>query len=267
MNEVTLKTAALKQKEGLVRDDSFKNIVSDVREKMNLPENFEIKKVTVRRRILRKKTLVEAHECMGGLDTPLAEIEPSLVEIILCMSKLRQSLTTNQITQLVNSCIDGTVHQRNLIAFKKRQKIDQTDDKLGKVGVNYTRGFLTRWGHVLSVGKPRKFELDRSKWAKYSNFKHMYDCIEDALVTCGLAEKFDEPVWMDKMGNIVDKKEDAFGQKCTIRITHPEYCLVGDEVGGNTSQKGDGHVGGKKVVSEKGCVSQLKASKREKSLQ
>jgi hypothetical protein len=125
-------------------------------------------------------------------------------------------------------------------------------------------GFLKRWSHALSLSKAQRFELDRSKWAKYTNFKHMYDCVEDALVSCGLAEKLDEPVWMDKEGNIVDKEEDAFGLKMHDQITHPEFCLVGDEVGGNTSQKGDGHVGGKKYVCQKGYVPQQKASKKEK---
>jgi hypothetical protein len=46
----------------------------------------------------------------------------------------------------------------------------------------------------------------------------MYDCIEDALITCGLAEKLDKPVWMDKEGNVVEKQDDALGQKCTIII-------------------------------------------------
>ena len=138
MNEVTSKAEELKKKEGLLRDVSLKTIVNEVREKMNLPTDFEIKKITIKRRIQRKRTVVEAHECMGGLDTPLAEIEPSIVEIVLCMSKLRQSLTCNQITHLVNSCIDGTPYQKNLIAFKIRHKIDQPEEKLGKVGANYT---------------------------------------------------------------------------------------------------------------------------------
>ena len=108
MNEVTSRAEELKKKEGLLRDVSLKIFVSEVREKMNLPSDFEIKKIIIKRQIQRKRTVVEAHECMGGLDTPLPEIKPSIVEIVLCMSKLCQSLTCNQITHLVNSCIDDT---------------------------------------------------------------------------------------------------------------------------------------------------------------
>lgn len=92
----------------------------------------------------------------------------------------------------------------------------------------------------------------------------MYDCIEDALISCGLAEKLAEPVWMDQEGNIVEKQEDALGQKCIVRITHPEFCLVGDEVVSNTSQQGDGHVGGRRYVVQCGYIPRQKASKKDR---
>jgi hypothetical protein len=120
MNEVTQMTADLKQKEGVLTNESFQKIVMEVKNKRNLPDDFEIKKNTVTRRLQRKKIIVEPHECMGGLDSPLAEIEPSIVQIVLCMTKFRQSLTSREIMQLVNSAIEGTIHQEKLIAFKLR---------------------------------------------------------------------------------------------------------------------------------------------------
>jgi hypothetical protein len=71
-------------------------------------------------------------------------------------------------------------------------------------------------------------------------------------------------VWMDKAGNVVNMQDDAYGLPCTIRITCPELCIVADEVGSNTSQKGDRHVGGKKLVCEFQCVPQEKASNNQK---
>ena len=35
-------------------------------------------------------------------------------------------------------------------------------------------------------------------------------------------------------------------------VTHPQNCLVVDEVGSDTSQKGDGHVGGAKYLCGRG---------------
>ena len=41
-------------------------------------------------------------------------------------------------------------------------------------------------------------------------------------------------------------------------------CIVGDEVGGNSSQKGDGHVGGTLHVYERIFTSQSKTSNKDK---
>ena len=40
--------------------------------------------------------------------------------------------------------------------------------------------------------------------------------------------------------------------------------LLADEVGGNSSQKGDGHIGGTKYVVPKGCEAQIKSSNKDK---
>ena len=52
---------------------------------------------------------------------------------------------------------------------------------------------------------------------------------------------------MDKIRNIVDEK-DAYGCKCTVKITHPEYMFAVDEVGNNIDMTGDGHHGGEMYV-------------------
>jgi len=41
-------------------------------------------------------------------------------------------------------------------------------------------------------------------------------------------------------------------------------CFVGDEVGGNISMKGDGHVGGQKLCIEQGTIPYKKASHTDK---
>ena len=35
----------------------------------------------------------------------------------------------------------------------------------------------------------------------------------------------------------------AIGCQVTHRLCHPEFCYIGDKVGGNISMKGDGNVG------------------------
>jgi hypothetical protein len=42
-----------------------------------------------------------------------------------------------------------------------------------------------------------------------------------------------------------------YGRKTKHLLTHPECVLCVNEVGANTSQKQDGHIGGRKLVVEK----------------
>lgn len=70
----------------------------------------------------------------------------------------------------------------------------------------------------------------------------MYDQCYNEIVVTGVAIKLKEPVWMDRDGVECEEAQDYFC-KVTHVVDHPEYCLVDDEVGGNTNQKGNGHVG------------------------
>ena len=54
------------------------------------------------------------------------------------------------------------------------------------------------------------------------------------------------------------------GYKVTHEIKHPEMCVVMDKVGGNTSQKGDWHIGGKLLVCGKVKVPQQRVNHKDK---
>ena len=82
-------------------------------------------------------------------------------------------------------------------------------------------------------------------------YNHVYFEIEDR----GVAVKLKTPVWQDEDG-VTCPKSSSFGCKVTHTLTHPEMCFVMDEVGGNISQKGDGHEAGKLLVCEKGMEPQ-----------
>ena len=66
----------------------------------------------------------------------------------------------------------------------------------------------------------------------------MHNNVGDEIVVTGISEVFDQPVSMDKEGNIFSKR-DSFGFKVTHNIKHPEYFIIVDEVGGNLSKKGN----------------------------
>jgi len=57
---------------------------------------------------------------------------------------------------------------------------------------------------------------------------------------------------------------DSFGCKVTLDITKPEVCVVSNGIGGNTSQKDDGKIGGEKWLTKPGTIPQRKLSTKNK---
>ena len=70
------------------------------------------------------------------------------------------------------------------------------------------------------------------------------------MIKSGVKKELIEPIWTDRNG-CECKKEASYGRKVNHTITYPEMCIVGNEVGANTSQKDDGHKGGKNSCSKK----------------
>jgi len=64
-----------------------------------------------------------------------------------------------------------------------------------------------------------------------------------------VAEKLNEPMWLDENGNEVYEEQAAFGHKATHPMVYPSYYIFVDEVGCNMDQEGDGHIAGElKIV-------------------
>ena len=195
----------------------------------------------------------------AGIKSPLLALEPTIVSIIIQMARIRQCLTPSRGIRLVNALIDGTQHQKEFTDWKAKH----CSDVKGSVGRGYWRGFMKRNGHLICSKRGAKYELDRASWSTYANFLDMYVHVISEMVNAGLAIELDSPVWMDRSGNTVDETK-AFGCKVTHDILYPDMCLVGDEVGGNISMKGDGHAGGKLYLCEKGQIPQQKTSSKDK---
>ena len=68
---------------------------------------------------------------------------------------------------------------------------------------------------------------------------------------------------MDTEGQICNK-ENSFGCMVQYRLLQPDRCFVGDEVGGNISMKGDGHVVGKLFLTSPDAVAYDQVSISEK---
>ena len=83
--------------------------------------------------------------------------------------------------------------------------------------------------------------------------KQMHDDVYDSMVDAGVAIKLDQPL-NHHTGKL----------HVNYKLTHPEMCLVVDEVGANLNQKDDGHVGGQKFMCEVGAIPQIKVSTKDK---
>ena len=66
----------------------------------------------------KRNAIVEKNQG-GGLQSPLHSIKPQLVRILIQMTEIRQCLTPAEAIHLINSLIEGTQIQEDLIAFKK----------------------------------------------------------------------------------------------------------------------------------------------------
>ena len=178
------------------------------------------------------------------------------------MSRIRQCLTAADGLKLANSLvIKGSTIEDDIIAFKMKRGLYNPQAPL--LGATYWQGFMKRNGDKLQCKRGQKYATDRANWSTYHKFLQMYTNVYSEMVNAGVAIKLDTPVWMDAKGNEVPK-EYGFGQLCTHQIIHPEMCVVADEVGSNTSQKGDGHIGGRKYLCENGMVPYQKMSNKDK---
>ena len=71
------------------------------------------------------------------------------------------------------------------------------------------------------------------------------------MVLYGIADHLpeNEHYWVDTADCCVESKDKAAGHKCKIKLKHPDHILFGDEVGTDTAQDGDGHIGGQTYIT------------------
>ena len=238
----------------MVFDECFKRTVT----KRNLPDDFKYSRGTADTRIKRKHLFGE------GNHSPLLHIEHQIVSLLICMSKPKRSLKTSDAIMLINSLIDATDYQTQLIEWKRKHNtFAENDESLGKIGRKYWKGFLKRNEFKIRSKKGKKYDLDRSNWTTYLNFADMYDHIEEVLVhESKIAEYLPEPVWMDENGKEVSEDK-AKGCKVKVKFTRPDLAICCDEVGCNISQDGDGAAGGTKYVCHAGDEPSNSSTKRD----
>ena len=232
------------KEDGITKKQLFKNITEEEKENFDLEETFIFSYHTALSRIRRRNLDAE------GTYSPLAEIEPQLIELIKCMAKIKRSLTLTEGLHLCNQLIADTPIQDKLIDYKLARNIYASSrEELGKVGKHYWKKFLRRNKDAIRAKPGRRFALDRSSWTTIMNFSDMYEHVEQVMIDSKIATRLPQPQWMDKNGVIVPDEESAVGCKVEVTLNRPDLALVMDEVGCNLSQEADKRVAGERFLT------------------
>ena len=91
----------------------------------------------------------------------------------------------------------------------------------------------------------------------------MYDLVYKEKEDTGVIVWLDNPEWQDHNMNVCDQKN-AAGCRVAHDLAHPDMCIIIDEVGSHTSQRGDWYIRGKLLVCAKGVVLLHKSSTKDK---
>ena len=234
---------------------TFKKIHDEVLKELGLDEtNFSISSSTIKGRIRNKITTTTF-----GPPSPALEIEPLITTFARYRQEAGQPMKPSETIEFANSLIKESTIQQSVTKFHASCR---THPKT-LLGRGWFAGFMRRQKEVLSSRKGTRKHNTRQDWTTYDNIENMYELIYKQMVDAGIAQHLpeDEHYWVDKAGEVVDTSEQAAGNKCTIELTHPEWLLFGDEVGTDTAQDDDGHIGGQTYLSYRGRKIELTSSK------
>jgi hypothetical protein len=108
------------EKEGKNRasNGSFQSLVQKVKTERNLPESFQFSYYTARNRLRSKIQLDDDANPVGNL-SPLFGIEQNIVDLLIILGKTGSPVPMSHGIKLINEMIDGTIHQKRLITYKK----------------------------------------------------------------------------------------------------------------------------------------------------
>jgi hypothetical protein len=211
------------------------DIIKSAKKKFSVPDDVTIRKDCIRQRVKRNSSSNQA-----GQQSPMIEIEPYLVELIIKLSSMRMPITSSQGLELANSLIAGTSTERKVVEWKKKNCAAFRVNGTNKLGKGYWQAFLRRNKHLIRGKKSVKFDDKRAQWCTYDNMLDMYTEVYKDLCSAGLACEHEEPVWRNAEGEIVESEADAFGLKSKFELIHPDMLIFVDELGCNTNQKQDG---------------------------
>lgn len=198
-----------------VAPGKYKEIIELVEDESNLPHG-SLKIGTIRCRILRNN--LSGYKPQST--SPLHEIEPLLVQYCLKLARIKQPLTKDRVISLAESLIKNTKYVDRMHDFNKNNHAyDPNSDTI--VGRRWYYGFLERNKEAICRQRGRVVDLKRHTWCTYEHFRDMYENNYERMVEAGVARKLEKEIFMDKEGNEVSSREEAYGLATKYVVTHP----------------------------------------------
>lgn len=117
-----------------VKKGCLENIIQQQKEIHEVPDDVVIDKEGIRSQHYRGKLEVTTM----GVESPMAEMEPKLVELIIRMSRIRRCLTPSQCLLLAKDLVEGTEIEKQVIKFKEKRYKKKFEK--ASLGQNYWRG-------------------------------------------------------------------------------------------------------------------------------
>ena len=163
-----------------------------------------------------------------------------------------------ELTQFANSLLQGSTVQIELRQFQAKIKKNPT----GLLTESWAKGFRSRYDEHLSSKRGYRINHIRLKDLTEDNVQIMYDLTYDVWVSSRVAVKLPESDWhyVDADGQRTIE-ENRVGRLVKHKLVHPKYVLFGDEVGTDTCQEDDGHIGGQVYLTANGKRAPLESSK------
>jgi len=141
-----------------LKKGALTEIIAESKRKYFLEDNITINEGSIRQRLKR-----DTKSGIKGTKSPMAQIEPYIINMIIQLANMRVPITTSQGLQLCNSIIKGTKYERDVMEFKKKSLRNVTQE----LGPGYWRGFLQRNKHLIRAKRAVKFDTNRAEWCTY----------------------------------------------------------------------------------------------------
>lgn len=226
-------------------------IVNEVKRKYDLnEESFSYE--TVRSRVKNNNPTGIGKQ----IQSPLAPIEPEIVDWCIRLSEMGEALTKYELMELTDDIIRGTKYETDFLEYRTKVGIENNSEENSTaiVGEAWFQNFMTRWSMELKKGKCKIQDTQRHTWCITENFENMYDCVYKSMVACKVAVELDHEVMFNKDGEEVDDVALMYGRPTRFKLTKPERCVYVDETGCNTNMTKDKQIGGRNYISSRGQV-------------